>query len=865
MLIMSSAFRSVLAAAVVAATASATFNAASKQNVVTYWGQGPYQQRLVETCKNPDIDIINIGFIDVFPDQGPGGWPGDNFGNACWGDVYEHDGVNTTLLKTCPYIGEDVTACQTTYGKKIFLSIGGAYPQDYYIDSNESGANFAEFLWGAFGPSSANNGQPRPWGDACVDGFDFDIESEISPAPTNSAGQTIAYKTNGYAAMITHFKNVLFPQDTSKNYFISGAPQCTLPDAHYTTVMKNAWFDFLWIQFYNTAACSARAGIQKLNGKGTNDISFSAWEQATSLNPNVKYYIGLPASEAASNDATYYLTPAEVQRLVQKFGKTAGFGGIMLWEATYDQNNTICGEEYSVWMKKILSAEAKGTTLDTKTCPTTTSSVATSSSTQSTTHSSTTKVVKAEDDSTGLSTTSSHSPNWNGSATSPMVGPTGTGATTTNSHSLHETSYTTYTTICTENGTTTLHTHSAPITPTGPTHTSTGTGTGTVSRTRSTTGRPTGIHGSSSTSCTESDFTTYTTVCTETSSGSTYITTHTHSAPVSPVSTSSRGVVTVTSFTSIYVTTCPVTATYTSGWNTLTSTYESVSTVTTVITETLTAYPSSSPVGPVSTTSPGGEMTTTEYTTVYTTICPVTETMHSGGSTSTWVHSTTSTLTSVVTSTIWPSHPAGGHQTSTLTSVIASTIWPSHPAGEQQTSTLTSVIASTIWPSPPAGGHQTSHGSYPSSPTVEIETATPSPYASSTPSGPQQTGSWSEGSGVWPSSATLASSASWPAGSGQWSSPAAAQSASSTVTVLQTMTVVPSAASPVGAQHTGGQAPPYEVGSASNNGTWPATATGIWGSSSTSPVAAVYTGSAVVNSLNLGGVAAAGLVAALLI
>ncbi|KXL44414.1 MAG: glycoside hydrolase family 18 protein [Acidomyces sp. 'richmondensis'] len=429
---MSSVFSSVFAAAVVLATASATFNAASKQNVVTYWGQGPYQQRLVETCKNPDIDIINIGFIDVFPDQGPGGWPGDNFGNACWGDVYEHNGVNTTLLKTCPYIGEDVTTCQTTYGKKIFLSIGGAYPQDYYIDSNESGANFAEFLWGAFGPSSANTGQPRqvPWGEACVDGFDFDIESEISPAPTNSAGKTIAYKTNGYAAMITHFKNVLFPQDTSKNYYISGAPQCTLPDAHYTTVMKNAWFDFLWIQFYNTPACSARAGIQKLNGKGTNDISFSAWEQSTSLNPNVKYYIGLPASKSASNDATYYLTPAEVQRLVQNFGKTSGFGGIMLWEATYDQNNTICGDEYSVWMKKILNAEAKGTSLDAKTCPTTTSSVATPSSTQSIAHSSTSTVLKSDDNVAGGSITLSHSRSLPSAS-----------------------SFTTYTTICSENGT----------------------------------------------------------------------------------------------------------------------------------------------------------------------------------------------------------------------------------------------------------------------------------------------------------------------------------------------------------------------------------------------------------------------------
>src|ERR1700712_3071217 len=108
--------RTALVATALAASASAAFNAASKTNVVTYWGQGANQQRLVETCKNTFIDVINIGFVDVFPDQGPGGYPGTNFGNACWGDVYEHDGVNTTLQKTCPYIGEDITTCQEMYG-----------------------------------------------------------------------------------------------------------------------------------------------------------------------------------------------------------------------------------------------------------------------------------------------------------------------------------------------------------------------------------------------------------------------------------------------------------------------------------------------------------------------------------------------------------------------------------------------------------------------------------------------------------------------------------------------------------------------------------------------------------------------------
>ena len=69
-------------ASVTLATVASALDPLSKNNVITYWGQGPNQQRLIETCKNPSYDIINIGFVDVFPDQGPGGFPGTNFGNG---------------------------------------------------------------------------------------------------------------------------------------------------------------------------------------------------------------------------------------------------------------------------------------------------------------------------------------------------------------------------------------------------------------------------------------------------------------------------------------------------------------------------------------------------------------------------------------------------------------------------------------------------------------------------------------------------------------------------------------------------------------------------------------------------------------
>ena len=358
-------FSIIATVATLTAAVSAAFNPNGKTNVITYWGQGANQDRLLTTCQNPSYDIINIGFVNIFPDQGAGGWAGTNFGNACWGDVYKHNGVNTSLLKTCPDIGPDVIACQQTYGKKILLSIGGGEPTDYYINSDASGKKFADFLWPAFGPVSAKkSGIPRPWGDAGVDGFDFDIENLMDPVPQND------YQSSGYAAMVTHFKNDLFPTDKSKSYYISGAPQCTIPDSHLSDVLASAWFDFFSIQFYNTPSCSARAAINKAKGKGTDDISYKTWTTQKSLNPNVKMSIGLPASKDAAIAGSYYLTPAEAQTLVTRFYTNKKFAGIMLWEATAALNNKPCGVDYGTWMKSILNARAAGTTFDTntKTC-----------------------------------------------------------------------------------------------------------------------------------------------------------------------------------------------------------------------------------------------------------------------------------------------------------------------------------------------------------------------------------------------------------------------------------------------------------------------------------------------------------------
>jgi len=353
-----------LGLAVLVTSVTAAFNPSAKNNVAVYWGQGADQKPLLETCKNSAVDIVNIGFVNAFPDNSPGAYPGTNFGNACGDETYTVNGVSTFLKSNCPRIESDIIECQKTYGKKIFLSFGGAYPQTYYIASDNSANSFADFVWGAFGPATSawtSASKPRPFGNAVVDGFDFDIESNMTATPPKDAsGNTINdWQSRGYATMINRLKNTQFPKDTSKSYYISGAPQCPLPDFHLSGPIANAWFDMLFVQFYNNPSCSGRAAINYAAGD-----SFLHWTQAASKNPNVKIYFGLPASTQAANAADY-LTQPEVKDIVQRFSTNAKWGGIMLWESTFAQKNIICDKDYTTWTKNIVTAVTSGQTIDT--------------------------------------------------------------------------------------------------------------------------------------------------------------------------------------------------------------------------------------------------------------------------------------------------------------------------------------------------------------------------------------------------------------------------------------------------------------------------------------------------------------------
>ncbi|QDS68229.1 hypothetical protein FKW77_010592 [Venturia effusa] len=250
----------------------------SANSIVAYWGQGNVNIPLSDVCSNPNVDIVVLSFVNIFPDQSASGWPGTNFGSSCRGQtISKPDGTSTDLLDGahCGTMIPDIAACHAG-GKKVLLSLGGG-GSNAWIHSDASAVSFAQFLVGAFGAPSTTWTGPRPIGDSQVDGFDFDIESSFSSDPVFEGKSYPDAESRGYATLANTIHSL--------GYLTSAAPQCVRPDAHLDPALNNAWFDYVFVQFYNTAGCSAMDFIQ-----GTpNSFNFDAWASASYVNAGTRY------------------------------------------------------------------------------------------------------------------------------------------------------------------------------------------------------------------------------------------------------------------------------------------------------------------------------------------------------------------------------------------------------------------------------------------------------------------------------------------------------------------------------------------------------------------------------------------------
>lgn len=93
----------------------------------------------------------------------------------------------------------------------------------------------------------------RPFGGVYVNGFDFDIERDNDG------------DSQYYPAMIATLRSN-FASDPNNTYYITGAPQCLLPEPNMGDIIANATFDYLFIQWYNNDLCALPfTGIASFN------------------------------------------------------------------------------------------------------------------------------------------------------------------------------------------------------------------------------------------------------------------------------------------------------------------------------------------------------------------------------------------------------------------------------------------------------------------------------------------------------------------------------------------------------------------------------------------------------------------------
>ena len=119
------------------------------------------------------------------------------------------------------------------------------------------------------------------------------------------------------------------------------------------TMIQNAPFDMLFIQFYNNPSCSIDNAIS-----GGGGFNYDSWVTTTAggQSKNAQLFIGVPADElgatGAEAGAKYYAQPDQLQKVVQQYSSHERFGGVMLWSAAWSTFN----DDYAKKVKSILGS-----------------------------------------------------------------------------------------------------------------------------------------------------------------------------------------------------------------------------------------------------------------------------------------------------------------------------------------------------------------------------------------------------------------------------------------------------------------------------------------------------------------------------
>ncbi len=319
-----------LAASVSAAPHTIATRADSGAQNVVYWGQnggGVVENNDLATycSKSAGVDIVVLSFLYQYGNGNK--IASGTIGQSCF-IATSGEGQN------CDDLAKAIDTCKSN-GVKVIMSLGGAAGA-YSLSSKDEAETIGQNLWEAYGNLGGANGSvPRPFGKTFVNGWDFDIES-------NNGNQF-------YPDMIAKLRGN-FASDASNQYFITGAPQCPIPEPNMNEIITKAQFDYLWVQFYNNPGCSVDG-----------NINFDDWKKNVAGTPSsgAKIFLGVPASPLGAtgteSGARYYLEPAKLASLVGQHKSDAAFGGVMMWAAGFSDVNVNNGCTYAQEAKHILT------------------------------------------------------------------------------------------------------------------------------------------------------------------------------------------------------------------------------------------------------------------------------------------------------------------------------------------------------------------------------------------------------------------------------------------------------------------------------------------------------------------------------
>ncbi|KAF8207553.1 glycoside hydrolase superfamily [Mycena galopus ATCC 62051] len=373
---------SILALSIVSAFG---YDPTRSDNLVVYWGQDSYgqsnpndpanwQQTISTYCQDTVINAIPIAFVDVFSALGVGGLPEINLANTC--NPTDDSVFAGSELANCQFLAAGIEACQAL-GKIVTISLGGQSGAATFANDAAAEA-FADQIWNLFLGGSSST---RPFGAAVLDGVDLDIEG---------GGPT------GFAAFVTQLRTHTDVAD--KTYYVTAAPQCPFPDAYLGTVINAVGFDAIYVQFYNNYC-----GVDDYSDPSDWDFSsWDTWAKTTSPNPDVRIFIGAPAS--ASAGAGYVAAATLGQIAISTRAEYSSFGGIMLWDAS----QAFANDRFDEQVKDLIATGTTTTTTKTTTSSTTTSKTSTTTTTSSKTTSKTsTTTTTTSSTKTSTTTTSS--------------------------------------------------------------------------------------------------------------------------------------------------------------------------------------------------------------------------------------------------------------------------------------------------------------------------------------------------------------------------------------------------------------------------------------------------------------------------